>query len=108
MVAGLDLGLDAAGAGEAPAAEGFKDGKDAGDDEEEAPEGVLAGDDDASDEADGANDAAGDAPIALDVGAEELAHQENLPHSIVLTRCERTATDGGKTALGKENGNVAK
>ena len=91
---GLDLGFDAAGASEAPAAESFVDGKEAGGDQHEAPEGNITGDDDSGHEAKRANHATGDAPLTPDVGPEEIAHAQNLPQPFYVASCGKLRQRG--------------
>jgi hypothetical protein len=77
----LNFRLDAAGAGEAPAAQGFVDGEQAGDHKNQTEPQAEIHQDDAGDEAERANNAPRDAAIALDVWAKELAHDGNLAQS---------------------------
>src|SRR5450756_1587236 len=76
-----DLGLYAAGAGEAPAAQGFVDGKQAGDHQHDSPQGNIPGDDNPGHKAKRAGHATGDAPLTADVGPEEIAHAK-IYHSL--------------------------
>lgn len=69
-----DLRFDAAGAGETPAAQGFVDGEQSGDDKNQSEPQHIIHEDDASDEAKRPDDTARDAPVPLDVGAKEFAH----------------------------------
>ena len=72
-------GSDAASAGEAPAAHGFSNGKKARRHENQPqPPQIIAGDDDARNEAQRAHDAARHAPVAVKVRLEETAHGINL------------------------------
>ena len=75
----LNLCLDTAGAGQAPAGERFVNGEKSGHDEKQShPPFVIPGDNDARDKAERTNDAARDAATALDIGLEETAHTKNL------------------------------
>ena len=73
-----DFRLNAAGAGEAPAAQRFVDGEQAGGHKNQSKPQFEIHDDDAGDETKRADDAAGDASVAADVGLEEPAHGKNL------------------------------
>ena len=68
---------DAAGADEAPFGGRFKNGKQAGHHQQQSPQRVVA-DNDAGDEAKRPDDAARHAPVAVQIGLEELAHTENV------------------------------
>ena len=77
-----DFRLEAAGAGEAPAAQGFVNCEQTGDDKNQAEPQFVIHEHDARDEAQRADDAARDAPVASDVGAEEITHDGNLAQAI--------------------------
>ena len=72
-------GSDATGAGEAPAAHGFSNGKKTRHHENQPqPPQIIAGNNDARDEAQRTHDAARHAPVAVKVGLEEPVHGINL------------------------------
>ena len=73
-----DFRLDAAGAGETPAAQGFVNRKQTGDDKNQSEPQFVIHQHDAGDEAERADDAARDASVPADVGAEEIAHGQKV------------------------------
>ena len=79
---GSNLRLEAAGADDAPAAHGFKNREESGRHEQQTqPQNKIHGDD-AGDQTQRTDDAAGDAALSLEVGLEEPAHTGNLPQRI--------------------------
>lgn len=83
--------LDAAGAGETPAAQGFVDGEESGDNKDQPQPQHKIHEDDSGDEAKRPDDASGDTTVALDVWPEEFAHAEKF--SIAVPR-GKLRTDG--------------
>jgi hypothetical protein len=81
-----DFGSDAAGAHDAPARHRLKNGEQTRHDENQSnPPFHVTGNDDAGDEAQRANDAAGHAAVAIEVGFEEPAHGNKLAHRVPKT-----------------------
>jgi hypothetical protein len=75
----LEFRFNAAGAEEAPARDGFKNGEQAGSDENQShPPLDVASHNDAGDEAKRANDAARHPPLAIQIGLEKLAHAKKI------------------------------
>ena len=75
----LKLCFHAAGAHEAPAAEGFVDGKDSEGGEKAAGPPGVSREEDRGDDQEKAKDESGDTTAAVDVWGEEVRHQESLP-----------------------------
>lgn len=75
-----NLGFDAAGTRETPAAQSLVNGEQSGDHKNQPQPQHEIHKDDAGNEAERTNDAAGEAALPFNVGAEELAHNKNLPH----------------------------
>ena len=77
--------LDAACAGDAPTAQGFVNRKQSGGDKNPAePVFAIHADHDAGDEAERPDDAARDATVALEIGAEKIPHCRNLTQSFCV------------------------
>jgi hypothetical protein len=90
-------GSDAAGAGNAPAAHGFNNGKQTRHYKNQPqPPQIIAGDDDARDEAQRAHDAARHTPVAVKVRLEEPVHGKKLAQHLPKTSPlpEKLASDG--------------
>jgi len=83
----LDFCLDAAGAGEAPAAQGFVNGEKPGHDKNQSQPQHEVHENDAGDEAERTNDAAGDAALPVEVGTEKMVHGKNLPQEFSVASC---------------------
>lgn len=99
-------GSDAAGAGDAPAAHGFSDRKQTRHHKNQPqPPQIIAGDDDARDEAQRAHDAARHAPVAVKVRFEEPVHGINLPqHQTKANRLVGRSAFGHLTRSGSHPG----
>ena len=91
----LDFRFDAAGAGEAPATQGFVDGEQSGHDKNQAQPQHIIHENNARDQAERAGDAARNATVALNVGPEEIAHEENLAQGFsVASRAKLRQNNG--------------
>jgi hypothetical protein len=90
-----NLRLEAAGADEAPTAQGFVDGEQSGHHKNQAQPQDVIHRDNARDEAKRADDTARNAASAFDVGTKELAHNKNLPQRFSVASGAKLRQIGG-------------
>jgi hypothetical protein len=80
-----DFGFDAAGPGQTPPAHGFKQGEEAGDHKDEANTQFKVHGDDAGNQAQSPDHAAGNAPTMIDIWPKKLLHPSNLAREKALS-----------------------
>ena len=78
----LELGFDAAGAHEAPTANGFKHGEQACHNKNQSEPQRIVNSDNARDKANGADDAARHAAPKIKIPAEEAIHKKKITEAV--------------------------